>query len=127
MATHNVQDTGFFAAVHQMLERKREESASDRRGTQSRHDFHCMQLIAPVIDGRMPDQSMFRRVQCLDLSQNGFAYLSPEPPTEESLIVALGSVPFTFLSAQVMHHRPIAQGSAIEYLVGCRFTGRLSG
>lgn len=108
-----------------MIERNRRDADPEQRGG-DRHNYQCLQLIAPVINGKLPDQSQFRRVQCLDLSQSGFSYLASEPPTEENLIVALGSVPFTFLSAQVMHHKPIGRGDVPEYLVGCRFTGRLS-
>ena len=125
MPLYDTQDAGFFSAVHQMLERNRHDNDSERRGG-DRHNYTCLQLIAPIVNGKLPDQSQFRRVQCLDLSQSGFSYLAAEPPTEEDLIVALGSVPFTFLSAQVLHHKPIQQGDNTEYLVGCRFTGRLS-
>jgi len=114
-------DASFFALVHDVLggEKPRAERAP-------RHAFNCLQLIAPVIDGeQLPDQSQFKSVECQDLSPTGFSYISDEPPPHWGLVVALGRVPFIFLTAQIVRHQAIGMPGQERYVVGCRFTGRI--
>jgi len=124
MAKGETRDPDFFAAVHQMVERDQTARQRERRGG-DRRPYECLQLVAPYRDEKLPDQSQFIRVQCQDLSAGGFSYLVPEAPDYQHLIVALGAVPFTFLIAQVMRHATVVHGDASEFLVGCRFTGRI--
>jgi diguanylate cyclase (GGDEF)-like protein len=100
-------------------------AASNRRG-HSRRPFRTQQLVAPYIDGRMPSPTMFRTVQCFDISSSGFSYLLDEPAAHQALIVALGVPPdITYLTARVEHSTMKQEHPTPLFLIGCRFTGRV--
>jgi hypothetical protein len=119
-------DVDFFGLVHHVLEGCHPAASAERRGS-NRREYSCHQFIAPYIDGRLPQPSAFRSVRCQDLSPCGFSFLEPSLPECEYLVVALGAVPYIFLSARVVHH--VAQESAGEplFLIGCRFVARIKG
>ena len=113
-------DANLYAAIHQVLEAERASEGAERRRGQ-RHAYRCLQLIAPIVGGRLPNQSEFRHVQCDDLSCGGLAYLSDEPAESDELIVALGVVPFVFIKTQVVRQEPIVRGGQSVF----RIAGRL--
>lgn len=98
---------------------------ADRR-REPRHEFDCVQRIAPYRDGRVPAADEFREVHCRDLSSGGFSFWLPSPPDYSSLVVALGqNGSLSYLSAEIIHTTAVERGDTSVYLVGCRFTGRL--
>jgi hypothetical protein len=117
-------DAGFYSLVHEVLEAERQRDARERRGD-NRRTYDCVQLIAPYRKGRLPSAAEFRHVRCQDLSLGGMSYFDAQPPQYAELMVLLGPAPFTYLTAVVAHHSPVLNGDHAEYLIGCRFTGRL--
>lgn len=118
-------DADFFSLVHHVLESNR-SAAGDRR-ISDRRTYACQQYIAPYINGNLPKQSEFRLVRCLDLSPSGFSFLTPHVPTSEYLVVALGSAPYIFVSACVVHCTSQQYENRRMFLVGCRFVARIKG
>jgi hypothetical protein len=117
-------DADLFALIHRLLDEDRLESPRERRGGK-RLAFVYDQLIAPYVGERLPNQSEFQLVQCHDLSPSGFSFRSNVEPAYDRLIVALGNVPFTFLSARVVGVTPIAERHRTQFRVGCIFDGRI--
>ncbi len=124
MAVQSAADAGFYSLVHEVLQAEKDRGGENRRG-EDRRTFDCVQLIAPYREGRLPDAAEFRQVRCQDLSPGGFSYLDRDPPEHHQVIVALGRAPFIFVTAKVAHHVPVLRGERTEYLIGCRFTGKL--
>jgi hypothetical protein len=118
-------DASFYEMVHQLIEPDEDQADAERRGRQ-RRSFPRVQFIAPLVDGRMPQESTFREVQCHDLSARGFSYLTPRPPECTHLVVGLGTPPtLLYLTAEVKHYSTVLHGDQSVYLVGCLFTGRM--
>jgi hypothetical protein len=125
MAIINSVDAGFYKQVHRSISKKL-QAGDGRRDTQ-RRGRRCVQRIAPCVDGRMPTLAAFREVECQDLSAGGFSYLLSEPPDAETLAVELGVPPvLIYVTARVINVSEIWQGGETMFLVGCRFTGRLT-
>ncbi len=123
LAEH-AKDAKFYSLVHTVLEAERRRDLDERRGGR-RHPYRCTQLIAPFVEGRLPDKSQFRQVQCVDLSANGFSYLAAEAPANERLIITLSLDPFICLLAQVVRCELRTQELGVVYRVACRFSGRI--
>jgi len=100
-------------------------SPQERRRS-PRRPYHYRQLIAPIVDGRMPAMEDFIEVECEDISAGGVAFHYPERPTFKQLVVALGQAPFmTHFKAEVVRVVDESDESRTRFLVGCRFTGRV--
>ncbi len=56
-----------------------------------------------------------------------FHFLEPAPPECDFLIVALGSAPYIFVSAQIVHEESIDVDGQTMSLMGCRFVARIKG
>ena len=112
----------FYGLVHEVLQGM---PRSERRGNR-RREFACLQWLAPYGEGRLPTLADFTRVRCRDLSLTGFSYLAEQLPQSDYLLVALGTSPFTFVSAQVLHGRMIRVEGEKQLLIGCRFLRRIS-
>jgi hypothetical protein len=125
MAMQSATDAGFFSLVHEVLAAEKQRSSDDRRNEQ-RHWYDCVQLIAPYTPGRLPAAAEFRHVRCQDLSPGGMSYYDVQLPENPGLLVLLGPSPFIFLTAEVTHHENVQDGDRKEYLIGCRFTGRIN-
>jgi hypothetical protein len=123
MTTQSAADAGFFSLVHDVLAAEKEH-ASDRRD-ELRQAYECLQLIAPYEEGRLPAASEFHRVRCQDLSPGGMSYIDGQPPAHRNMLVLLGPAPFIFLTAEIAHHSEIQTEAGKEFLIGCRFTGRI--
>jgi len=89
-----------------------------------RRAFPAIQAIAPYDGSSMPEPGMFRPTRCYDLSRVGSRFFGPpsrppvrgHPPEEPAILVdALG---------EVARREPVA-GLNNEYLVCCRFIGRI--
>ncbi|MDZ4821778.1 MAG: PilZ domain-containing protein [Planctomycetota bacterium] len=99
--------------------------AADRRQN-PRSTHRVFQWIAPCIDGRLPDQSMFYQVRCLDISTGGLAFLSTREMRDgEELIVALGTTDdAVYMRSRVIQCQPFEDSVANLYRIGCEFVER---
>jgi PAS domain S-box-containing protein len=90
-----------------------------------RRPFPYKQRIAAVVDGKLPDRQTFVDVQCKDIAASGFSFLSPKPPSSDTLVVALGVPPkVTYLVAQVVHVTRVEKRGQRKFLIGCSYVGR---
>ena len=106
-------------------DRRSEIVISDRR-TQSRQPYPYYQLIAPIVDGALPRRSEFQHFRCIDISPGGLAFVSPNPPTANSYVVALGNPPdLVYLQALVAHVRRLDESGEQGYSIGCNYIGRV--
>ena len=118
------QDVELFELVHELLEESRGYQVGERRG-EPRNKYDCIQLIAPYDGYTMPSQAQFRRAHCRDLASGGFSFFAEQPPEEDKLVVALGTVPFAFFVAEVVRVTRADVDHTGSHLVGCRFVERL--
>lgn len=96
----------------------------EKRATM-RHSFGVEQIVAGTVDGKMPPLESFRRVRCIDISKDGFAYYQEERPDYAELVVGLGLPPnVVYLQARVAHSEMIELCGNLVFRVGCEFTGR---
>lgn len=94
--------------------------------TSPRRKYPYRQLIAPIVDDRLPAKTEFHPVWCKDLSGGGFSIYLETPPSFHNLVVALGLPPrVKFCRAEVMHVQPVDHEGRKIFLVGCRFTVRV--
>jgi len=114
-----------FRTVGDLLNEQRGQSDSERRN-QVRRPYQCVQLLAPYDGNKLPVQADFRQVQCQDLSENGFSFMSYRRPDTRWVIVALGAVPFLFFAAEIVHIGSVDVHPEYEFQVGCRFTRRVT-
>jgi len=99
---------------------------SERR-RRARLSYPYRQRIAPIVDGRLPDDDEFTEIQCNDIAAGGFSFISPKPPQSEMLVVALGTPPnLSYLTAQVAHVTRLQREGRRMYLVGCSYVGRVA-
>lgn len=117
----NFDDATFFDMIHRLLGEQDEPPPAERRQG-SRRPFDCVQLLAPY-EGALPAQADFRLVRCQDISPHGFSFVAEREPHYRFVIVALGTIPFTFFVAEIMRVTPQDFGAPL--LVGCRFVRRL--
>jgi len=102
------------------------ESASETRNS-PRRAFNYRQLIAPVHDKAMPSRNKFFQVACEDISAGGISFLMDGKPEFKDVVVALGRPPMlTFFTAEIVRISEKEIDGERAYLVGCRFTGRVS-
>jgi len=67
------------------------------------------------------------KVRCRDISSHGIAFLLPDNPDFERLIISLGDDKNPiYMGAEVSHSRSVCMHGQVSVLVGCRFTGRVS-
>lgn len=117
-------DSSFYKQVHRLIATRLSEDAN-RRGRQ-RRSYRCIQRLAPCTGDQVPELSEFREVVCQDLSAGGFSYLSSSTPDTETLAVELGRAPvLIYVTARVIHVSEVRSDGERQYLIGCRFTGRL--
>ncbi|MEX0866303.1 MAG: GAF domain-containing protein [Pirellulales bacterium] len=96
------------------------------RRSKLRVPFPRMQEIAPIIDGKLPDQSRFLEVRCHDISAGGFSFFLPNKPDFEELVVALGDGgQRKYFSARVLHVQAAELDGRRMKLVGCEYASRL--
>lgn len=126
MSVPPAQDTSFYEMIHEIAGVTPSSSDAERR-VKLRLSFPTTQAIAPYVDGGLPLKSMFRPVQCQDLSTTGLAFYLPEPPTTDRIVVALSTASsVTYLTAAIAHYKPASTDPTKPlYLVGCRFIGRV--
>ena len=97
----------------------------DRRAV-LRFGFPHKQYVAPYQGGCLPSRASFKEVNCRDVSEHGFSFLTTSPPDFDLLVVALGVAPdLTYMTARVENRICISEGVSPMYRIGCRFMGRL--
>jgi hypothetical protein len=114
--------------VHEYLAtlNRREPEQRVHRPRSQRHRYPKIQWIAPYYGTILPARDHFHEVRCQDLSASGLSFYWPCLPDFEHLLVRLGDqqneVCFV---ARVARSQPVVQGDGTEYLVGCKFLGRV--
>lgn len=89
--------------------------------------YPYLQEIAPIVDEQMPTSEDFIKVACNDISGDGVSFFLDQRPDFKDLVVVLGSPPMvTLFVARVSRVATIEQDGSRKYLVGCRFTRRIS-
>jgi PAS domain S-box-containing protein len=98
----------------------------DRRA-RPRRKYPYLQLIAPLRGEQLPPDTEFQEQHCYDISSRGFAFLLPQPPPYEKVVVAFGAAPsVVYLTADVRHSTLREIDGKPQYVIGCRYTGRLN-
>lgn len=98
----------------------------DRRA-KTRREYPYIQQIAPLRGRDLPDESEFAEMKCRDISSRGFSFYSPRRPDYDKIVVAFGAgATRVFLTADVRHVTPKDVDGRKQYLIGCRYTGRIS-
>ena len=100
---------------------------TERRAV-SRHPCLLRVLVAPFDGNEVPTERMFQEVPCHNLSTRGIAFLWPDAPVFEFVVVGLGALQNpTYLTARVAHCTSHGDGTGeFKFLVGCSFGGRIS-
>ncbi len=118
------ENAALFEALHRLLNEPNGAHDGNRRRS-DRRSFDCVQLLA-FCDGRSPPaQRDFRLARFHDLSPGGFSFFTSEAPQLQFVVVALGSVPFSFFLAQILHVHAVRANVRGPYLLGCRFAKRI--
>jgi PAS domain S-box-containing protein len=95
--------------------------------TSPRQVFNYRQLIAPMYNRRFPSREQFFEVECKDISAGGIAFRLPERPDFDTLVVLLGKPPTeSHFVAKVVRVAEEEHWGRVMFLIGCRFTGRVS-
>ncbi|HVX12811.1 MAG TPA: PilZ domain-containing protein [Pirellulales bacterium] len=116
------EDVAFYKDVHRLITRHMQ---GDRRAG-DRSAYRCVQRIAPLIGEQVPPLADFYEVKCQDLSPGGFSFTCDTPPDYENYAVELGKSPvLIYVTARVVHVSELRQAQRVQFLAGCRFTGRL--
>ncbi len=112
--------------IRQYLQDDKPLETADRvtRHRSKRYPYEATQWIAPYSAHALPDPSEFREVLCRNLSTGGFAFLSPQPPDFEQIVVRLEKgAQAIYTTARVIHTE--LNDEADGFLIGCQFTGRV--
>ena len=100
-------------------------SAEGERRSVPRRQYPHAQEMAWFIDDKLPDDEAFTRARCLDISSQGFAFVTPQPPPSDKVVIRLGfGAKPVFLVAKVIHSQLAQCDGKAVYRVGCRFVGR---
>jgi hypothetical protein len=100
--------------------------ADDDRRISPRRPHRVFQWIAPCINGKLPEQSMFYQVQCIDISRTGIAFFSYEPLPSDELIIAIGTTAdAVYVRSRVANCVRVEDSEGVRYRVGCEFVERL--
>ena len=70
--------------------------------------FRCMQMIAPLRGGKLPNAEDFFEVHCNDLTPNGFSFFAPRNPNFVRLVIALEKPrEIIYLKAEIRNRRRV--------------------
>ncbi len=92
-----------------------------------RRAYQYRQLIAPLHGDQLPPRNRFFEVICEDISAGGIAFRLDSLPDFKRVVVALGqSAQLAFFTADLVRvSETRAADGRRQFLVGCRFTGRI--
>ncbi len=114
--------TGARAGAYQAVDKK---TGKERRKS-PRRTYRYPQKIAPMHGCAVPSPGQFFNVECRDISAGGVSFFLPTPPDFETLVVELGKKPTErYYTARVARVEEVQCDGKKEYMVGCRFTGRI--
>ena len=92
----------------------------------ARHEFDCVQKIAPMVGGSLPESEQFFAVRCVEISAGGIAFILDESPDFRYVVVSLDTgVSRGHFTALVVRTTPFEEGGVTRYRVGCKFIGRV--
>lgn len=95
------------------------------RRKNGRYEYAHSQLVAPVRNQANRKALVFRRVECKDVSANGFSFVSNTKPDYTELVVMLGKGDYIIrLVAKVAHVSRTTIDGKYKFLVGCRYVER---
>jgi hypothetical protein len=117
-------DANFFALVHHVLRSQKNETGQEQR-EQTRKRYSCLQYAAVYNDGVLPTRNEFFPILCSDLSPGGVSFLTNRVLSDQFLVLALGTRPLLFLSAEIVNQVAERIADHQVYRIGCRFVGRL--
>jgi len=90
-----------------------------------RRAYSFLQMIAPMVDGKMPEENDFREVPFFDISTGGVSFLVEEMPDFKDVMIRLGPEGRTFqIVARVVHVQRVTTDGKNRVKVGCHFTDR---
>jgi hypothetical protein len=113
-------------AVAAIMRSDRGASKPDDRRVSPRRPHRVFQWIAPCIDGRLPDQSMFYQVQCIDISRTGISFYTYEPLPGDEVIIAIGTTAdAVYVRSRVANSVRLEDSDGVRYRVGCEFVERM--
>ncbi len=92
-----------------------------------RRTYQYRQLIAPLRGEQLPPQNRFFEVVCEDISAGGISFCLDSLPDFKRVVVGLGQPPqLAFFTADVVRvSETRAADGRRQFLVGCRFAGRV--
>jgi PAS domain S-box-containing protein len=94
--------------------------------TSPRRTFQFQQSIAPMYGSTLPSRNKFFEVNCKDISAGGISFFLSQHPDFTSLLVALGRPPgVTYFTARVVRVTEVQENGKTQFMVGCRFIGRV--
>jgi hypothetical protein len=113
-----------IAEVRQRIPDDGDAEEMDRR-TSNRHAYPVIQMIAPCMLFRPPEEATFHEVRCHDISRGGVSFFWSRSPDFHYVVIRLGDgVDAVSLRARVVRSSPIV-GLKDEYLVCCEFFERV--
>lgn len=108
----------------QVPPRSDEQFMEERRAV-PRHAFGVVQQVAEVAGDAPLSAGQFSRVQIVDLSRDGFAYLTLSKPTGDEVVVIMGDPPdLDCLTGRIVYARTMEEFGHTFYRIGCQFTGK---
>jgi len=120
----SLQDEATLRSQSGSVESRRTASRDLR--SSPRHQYPYRQMIAPIIQCRLPTMGEFTPVECRDLSGSGLSIFLSSPPLFHELVVSLGVPPHQkYCRAEVVHVQQVAKDGDMAYLLGCRFIERV--
>lgn len=118
-------DADLFERINVLLEEQARAEGEERRHDE-RRAYRCIQLMAPFDGQRLPSQAAFRAVRCHDISATGFSFYADDQPATDMVIIALGTVPFTFFAAEIVRITESSDKTHGRYTIGSRFVQRIT-
>ena len=124
--TEAARAAGAGAAHSGILPRDADGLSDDDRRISPRRPHRVFQWIAPCINGRLPEQTMFYQVQCIDISRTGISFFSYEPLPSDEVIIAIGTTAdAVYVRSRVANCVRLEDSEGVRYRVGCEFLERL--
>ena len=111
------------------LASNRPDPRSQDKDTRSspRRSYPYRQMVAPMARDAMPSTREFFEVRCKDISTGGVSLIMDSPPDFDQIVISLGKPPqVNPVVARVVHVKQFNYSGQKAYLVGCKFTDRLS-
>jgi len=103
-----------------------EDSDAERR-TECRPDFPQKQRVAIIENGVLPKSEEYQYVEFLNISSHGCAFYLDKLPNSPECIVELGTgSDQIYLTAMVVYAKYTPDTDRSRYLVGCRYTQRVT-